>query len=83
MAAYRAAAGPAAALSAPQHGGQLPPGWPARPEGVSLSYAATCYTLLHELGPVHDIFKRRPQLWEAASWAEVQRAVFGWLDALG
>lgn len=39
-----------------------------------------CYTLLHELGPVHDIFKRRPQLWGAPSLEAVQRELFGWLD---
>lgn len=40
-----------------------------------------CYSLLHELGPVHDIFKRRPHLWAAGSLVDVQREVFGWLDA--
>lgn len=39
-----------------------------------------CYTLLHELGPSHDVFRRQPQLWEAGSLEEVQREVWGWLD---
>lgn len=58
----------------------LPACWPRRPRGTSLSYAAMCYTLLHELGPLHDVFKRRPELWEARSLGEVQAAVWGWLD---
>ena len=40
-----------------------------------------CDTLLHELGPVHDVFKRQPQLWGAASLEAVQHELFGWLDA--
>jgi len=39
-----------------------------------------CYTLLHELGPLRDVFRRRPELWEAGSLGEVQSAVWGWLD---
>jgi hypothetical protein len=40
-----------------------------------------CYTLLHELGPMAEVFKRLPQLWQAASLEEVEQAVWGWLDA--
>lgn len=76
MAAYY---GTLPALSAPR---QALVGWPMRPQGVSLSYTATCYTLLHELGPTHDVFKRRPELWEAGSLAAVQAAVWGWLDGI-
>lgn len=61
---------------------RVPVCWPARPPGMSLSYVALCYSLLHELGPMHDVFKRRPGLWEAGSLREVQHEVFGWLDAL-
>ena len=75
MSAYHAALPPPSALP-----GKPRAGWPSRPPGVSLSYVATCYMLLHELGPAHDVFKRRPELWEAASLAAVQAAVWGWLD---
>lgn len=75
-----AVAASAAAAAAGVHPKPLPACWPAPPEGVSLSYVAMCYTLLHELGPVHDIFKRRPQLWGAPSLEVVQRDLFGWLD---
>lgn len=58
----------------------LPACWPRRPLGTSLSHVAMCYTLLHELGPLQDVFKRRPELWEADSLQEVQAAAWGWLD---
>lgn len=57
-----------------------PPPWPARPPGTTLSYVATCYTLLHELELMSSVFKREPELWEARSLGEVQVAVWGWLD---
>ncbi len=47
-----------------------------------MSYVAMCYTLLHELGPLDDVFKRQPQLWEAASLEEVQQAAWGWMDEM-
>ncbi len=55
--------------------------WPRRPPAVRLSRVAMCYTLLHELGPMAEVFKRLPQLWQAASLEEVEQAVWGWLDA--
>ena len=61
---------------------RLPAWWPGRPTGITLSYVAMCYTLLHELEPLHDVFKARPELWEAASLREVQAAAWGWLDEM-
>ena len=61
----------------------LPASWPRRPRGTSLSYVATCYALLHELDPLRDAFKRRPELWETESLSQLQAALFGWLDAYG
>ncbi len=80
MAAVAAASESAVAAAAAASPKRLPACWPARPDGVRLSYVAMCYTLLHELGPVHDIFKRRPQLWGAPSLEAVQSELFGWLD---
>jgi hypothetical protein len=57
-----------------------PPRWPQRPPGVSLAYVAMCYTLLHELAPLHDLIKRQPELWEARTLEEVAAAAWGWLD---
>ena len=73
--------GAGATAAAAAAGGAAPAEAKARPPGVSLSYVAMCYTLLHELGPVHDVFKRQPQLWGAASLEAVQHELFGWLDA--
>ncbi len=56
--------------------------WPRRPPGTPLSFVAMCYTLLHELGLLHDVFKRRPELWEARSLEQVQAELWGWLDCL-
>jgi hypothetical protein len=39
-----------------------------------------CYTLLHELAPLHDLIKRQPELWEARTLEEVAAAAWGWLD---
>lgn len=81
LAAYRAALTAGAPASAAVASAGALPGWPRRPPGLGASYVATCYTLLHELGPLHDVAKRRPELWEAPSLAAVQAAVWGWLDA--
>lgn len=78
--AYRAAAAPPVAGATALPAAAVPPWWPQRPPGMSLSYVAMCYTLLHELGPVADVFKRQPQLWEAASLEECSAAAWGWLE---
>ena len=78
LAAYAADLALPRGAAAPQP--RLPECWPRRPPGITLSYVAACYSLLHELGALHDVFKRRPALWEAASLAEVQEAAWGWLD---
>ena len=83
MAAYCAAL-PQSAVATPEPGAALPlPAcWPRRPPGLSPSYLATCYTLLHELGPLRDVFKEQPQLWEAGGLEELQEGAWGWLDRM-
>ncbi|KAL4420190.1 hypothetical protein ABPG77_011406 [Micractinium sp. CCAP 211/92] len=72
---------PSAATAAPAPW-PLPASWPRRLPGTPLSFVAMCYTLLHELGLLHDVFKRRPELWEARSLEKVQAELWGWLDCL-
>lgn len=77
----REAPPPSAATASPAPW-PLPASWPRRPPSTCLSFVAMCYTLLHELGPLHDVFKRRPELWEARSLEQVQAELWGWLDCL-
>ena len=63
-----------------QQGSEQPAQRAQHAQRMPLSYVATVYTLLHELDLVEVAIKRRPELWEAASLAEVQRALWGALD---
>ena len=68
-----------------RHAAQRPLANPTLPfirHSCRASYAAMCFCLLHEQDVMGCVFEASPELWDSCTLAELQQALWGFLDDL-